>query len=112
MVKDTATKAIYNLVACKINIDAERVNTELVPDSFLKEKEEWFYQWANNYDLWGKNPYTLTKGNEIGGSHTFNVDNSVFNLTKTKHNRKSKTRIMSEVSTSDESDFCIGERQS
>ena len=36
----------------------------------------------------------------MGGSHTFAGDTSVFNLTKTKHNSKLKTRIVSEVSTS------------
>ena len=78
----------------------ERVNTELVPDSVLKEKEECFYQWADKYDQWDNNPYTPEERNKTGGSHTFNVDNRIFNLTKTKHNGKSKTRIISEVSTS------------
>ena len=88
----------------------EWINTELVPDSVLKEKEEWFYQWADNYEVWDNNPYTPTKGYEMGGSHTFNDDTSVFNLTKTKHNGKSKTRVVSEASTSDKSNFYIGKR--
>ena len=85
----------------------------MVPDIILEEEEDGFYQWVDKYDLWDNNPYTPTKGNEMGGSHTFNVDNSVFNLTKTKHNGKSKTRIVSEVSTlNNKSDFYIGKCQS
>ena len=50
------------------------------------------------------------EGDEIEGSHTFNADNSVFNFTKTKHNGKSKTRIVSEVPESNNrTDFYIGE---
>ena len=95
------------------NCGLEQVSTELVPNNVLEEKEDWFYQWADNYDVWDNNPYTPTKGNEIGSSHKFNVDTSNFNLTKTKHNKKSKTRIMSEVSASNnKSDFCIGKGQS
>ena len=59
-----------------------------------------------------ENSYTLTKGNEMGESHTFSVYTSVFNFTKTKHNMKSKVRFASEVSTSNKSDFYINERQS
>ena len=94
-------------IAHKYNSGVERVNTELEPNNVLEEKEEWCYQSADNYDVWNNNPYTPAKGNEMGGSHTFNVDTSVFNLTKTKtkHNGKSKTRIVSEVSTSNKSDF-------
>ena len=46
------------------------------------------------------------------GSHTFTGDTDVFNLTKIKHNGKSKTKIVSEVSTSNTSDFYIGKHQS
>ena len=60
------------------------VSTELEPDSVLEEKEEWFYQWADSYDVWNNNAYTPTKGNRMGGSHKFNVDTSSFNLTRTK----------------------------
>ena len=91
-------------------------NTGLEPNNILgahvlEEKEEWFYQLADNYDVWN-NSYTPTKGNEMGGSHTFTGDTGVFNLTKTKHNGKSKTRIVSEASTSNKSDFYIGKGQS
>ena len=58
-------------------------------------------------------PYTPEEGNETGDSHAFNVDNSVFNFTKTIHNGKSKTRMVSGVSTSNnKSDFYIGKHQS
>ena len=40
------------------------------------------------------------KEDEIRGSHTFNVDNRVFNITKTKQNEKFKTRTASEASES------------
>ena len=48
-------------------------NTWLKPNiilgaHILEEKEEWFYQLADNYDVWN-NPYTPTKGNEMG-AHT------------------------------------------
>ena len=50
---------------------------------------------------------------EIGGYHTFNDENRVFNIIKTKKNGRSKTRFISEVSeSSNKSDFYIGERQS
>ena len=85
----------------------------MVPGIILEEEEDGFYQWADKYEQWDNNPYTPEERNETGGSPTFNTDNNVFNLTKTKHNRKSKTRIVSEVFTSNiRSDFYIGERQS
>ena len=93
------------------------VNTGLKSNNTLGahiigEKEGWFNKWADKYDVWNDYSYTPTKENEPGSSHTFMGDNSIFKFTKTKHNRKSKTRIVSEVSTSIKSDFYIGERQS
>ena len=99
-------------IVCKQDGGLERVTIELVPDIILEE-EDTVYQWADKYDQWDNSPYTPTNGNEVGGSRTFNVDNSVFNLTKTKHNGKLKTRIVSEVSAShNKPDFYIGKRQS
>ena len=48
-----------------------RANTGLEPNNILgdhvpEEKEEWFYQWDDNYDVWNNNSYTLTKGSEMG----------------------------------------------
>ena len=43
-------------IAHKHNNDVEWVNTELEPNSILEEKEEWFYQWADKYDVWNNNP--------------------------------------------------------
>ena len=99
------------------NDGMKRANTGLEPNNILgahvlEEKEKWLYQWTGNYDVWNNHSYTPTKGNELGDSHIFTGGNSVFKLTKTKHNGKSKTRIVSEVSTSNKSDFYIGERQS
>ena len=87
----------------------------MVPKIILEEDKENFYQWAGNYnyDQWDNTSYTPVGEDEIGDSHTFNVDNSVFNITKTKRNGKLKTRIVSEVSElSNKLNFYIGERQS
>ena len=78
----------------------------------VEEKEEWFYEWADNYDVLNDYSYTPTKENELGSSHTFTGDNSTFKIIKTKHNGKSKKRIMSEVPTSIKSIFYIGKHQS
>ena len=66
---------------------------------------------ADKYNVWNNYHHISTNENEPGSSHTFTGNNSVFKLTKTKHNGKSKTRIVSEVPTSIKSDFYIGERQ-
>ena len=78
----------------------------------VEEKEGWFYKWADKYDVWNDYSYTPTKDNEPGSSHTFTGDSSIFKLTKTKHNGKSKTRIVSKVPTSIKSNFYICKRQS
>ena len=97
----------------KYDDDLEQVTIELVPDIILEEEEDGFYQWADLYDQWDNTSYTPLEGDEAGGSHTFNVDNPVFNVTKIKQNGKSKTRIVSEVSeSSNKSDFYISKRQS
>ena len=62
----------------------EQVTTELVPDIILEEEEDGFYQWAGYYDKWDNTSYTPVEEDEAGGSHTFNVDNRVFNITKIK----------------------------
>ena len=77
----------------------------------LWKKEGWFYEWADTHDEWNNYYYTPTEENESGSLHTFTGDDSILKLTKTKHNRKSTTRLMSEVPTSVKSDFYIGERQ-
>ena len=85
----------------------------MVPNIILKEEEDCVYQLADNYDQLDNNPYITVEGDETGVSHTFNVDNSVFNLTKTKQNGKSKTIIVSEVSKlNNKLDFYIEKRQS
>ena len=77
----------------------------------VEEKEGLFYGWADMYDEWNNYYYTPTEDNEPEISHTFTGDNSILKLTKTKHNGRSKTRLVSEVPTSIESNFYIGERQ-
>ena len=77
----------------------------------VEEKEGWFYRWADKYDAWNNYSHTSMNENEASSSHTFTGNSSIFKLTKTKHNGKSKTRIVSEVPTSIKSDFYIDERQ-
>ena len=49
----------------------------------------------------------------VGGSHMFDGDNHVFNITKTKQDGTSKTRVISKLSeSSNKLDFFIGKRQS
>ena len=99
-------------IARKYGGGLEWVTLELVPNnSILDEKEDNLYQWADKYDQWDNTSYTPVEEDETVGSHTFNDDNRIFNITKTKQNRKSKTRIVSEVSasSSNKSDFYISE---
>ena len=63
------------------------------------------------YDEWNNYYHTPTEENEPGASHTFTGDDSIFKLTKTNNNKKSKSRLVSEVPTSVKSDFYIGRRQ-
>ena len=77
----------------------------------VEEQEGSFYEWADKYNVWSDYSYTPMKENEPGSSHTFTGDNSIFKLTKTKHNGRSKTRLVSEVPTSVKSDFYIGKHQ-
>ena len=98
------------------NGNTKLADTGLKPHNILsahimKEKEGWFYRWADTYDEWNNYYYAPTEENEPGSSHTITGDNSIFKLTKTKHNGNSKTRLVSEVPTSIKSDFYIDERQ-
>ena len=100
-------------IAHKYDKGLEQVTIKLVLKIILEERENGFYQGAGKYDQWDNNPYTPVEGNATRGSHTFNTDNNIFNLANTKHNRKPKTRIVSEVSTSNiKLDFYIGKHQS
>ena len=78
----------------------------------MEEKEGWFYKWVDKYEVWNGYSYTPTKEDEPGSLHTFTGNDRIFKLIKTKHNGRSKTRIVSEVPTSMKSDFYIGNRQS
>ena len=78
--------------------------------NIVEEKEEWFNEWVDTYDEWNNYYHTPTKENEPGSLHTFTGDNNIFKLTKIKYNGISKTRIVSEVSTSVKSGFYIGKR--
>ena len=54
----------------------------MVPNIILEEEKEVFCQWADQYDQWEKISYTPMEEDETGGSHSFNDDNRVFNITK------------------------------
>ena len=99
-------------IVCKLDGGLEQVTLKLVANIILEEEEDVFYWWADNYDQWDNTSYTPVEEDETGGSHTFNVDNRVFNITKTKQNGKPKTRTVSEVSElSNKSDLYISKRQ-
>ena len=55
-----------------------------MPNIILEEEEDGFHQWADQYDQWDNTSYTPVEEDDVGGSHTFNVDNHVFNVTKIK----------------------------
>ena len=77
----------------------------------MEEKEGLLYGWADKYDVWNNYSHTSMNKNEPSSSHMFTGKNSMLKLTKTKHNGKSKARIVSEVPTSIKSDFYIGKLQ-
>ena len=80
-----------------------------MPTSWKKRKDGFLN--GLTYDEWNDYYHIPTEENEPGSSHTFTGDNNVFELTKTKHNRKLKTRLVSRISTSIKSEFYIVERQ-
>ena len=55
----------------------------------VEEKEGLFYELADTYDEWNNYYDTPTEENEPGSSQMFMGDNSIFELTKTKHNWRS-----------------------
>ena len=99
-------------ICYRYNGDLEQATIELGNNIILEEKEDVFYQQADQYHQWDNTPYTPVKEDEGGSSHTFNVDNHVFNITKIKQIGKLKTKTVSELSVSNnKSDFYIGKRQ-
>ena len=89
------------------------LNSNNILDAHIVEENEgWFYKLADKYDVWNDYSYTLTEENKLGSSHTFTSDNSIFILTKTKHNGRSKTRLVNEVRTSIKLDLYISKHQS
>ena len=124
MVKDNnETTAVSKLERGKPVVVYENNNSAMIlADTGLKpnitlgaqivKKEGWFYKCTDKDDVWNDYSYIPTKENGPGSSHTFTGDNSIFKLTKIKHNERSNTRIVSEVPTSIKSDFYIGKRQS
>ena len=100
-------------IACKYNGGLEQVTLELVPDIILKEEEDSFHQWADQYDQWDNTLCTPVNEDDVRGSNTFNADNHVFNITKIKSDGTSKTRAVSELSeSSNKSNFYIDKRKS
>ena len=70
--------------------DTELKSNNILGAHILEEKEGWFYEWADTYHEWNKYYYIPMKENKSGSSHTFTDKDSIFKLTKTKHNGKSK----------------------
>jgi len=69
----------------------------MVPD-IIVEEEDGFYQWADQYDQWDTTSYTPVTDDDVGDTHTFNLDNSSFNLTKIKRDGTFKTKVGSKLS--------------
>jgi len=69
----------------------------MVPD-IIVEEEDGFYQWADQYDQWDAASYTPVTDDDVGGTHTFNLDNPSFNLTKIKRDGTFKTKVGSKLS--------------
>ena len=88
--------------------DTELKSNNTLGAHIVKEKEGWFYEWADNYDILNDYSYAPTKEDEPGSSHTFTADSSIFKLIKTKHNKKLKTKIVSKVPTYMDSVFTLG----
>ena len=61
------------------------------PNITVEEEENKFYQWVDQYDQWDTTSYTPVTDNNVEGSHKFNLNNLLFNLTKIKRDRTSKT---------------------
>ena len=100
-------------IACKYNGGLEQVTLELVPSIIIEEEEDVFHQWSDQYDQWDNTSYLPVNEDDVGGSHTFNVDNPVFNLTKIKWDGTSKTSVVSNLSeSSNKLDLYISKRQS
>ena len=87
----------------------------------MEGNEDSFYDWVDTYDEWNGYYHTPTEEDESGSSHTFmgdnnlfrkfTADNDIYTIAKIKHNRTSKTRLVSETPTSVNSDFHTGKRQ-
>ena len=102
------------------------VNNALEPNNtigayIVEENEDSFYDWVDTYDEWNGYYHTPTEKDESGSSHTFTGDNNIFRkftgdndiytITRIKQDGTSKTRIVSETSTSMNSDFYTGKLQ-
>ena len=95
-----------------INLVNNRLKSNnIIGAHIMEEKEGRFYEWADTYDEWNDYYHISTEENEPGSSHTITGDNNIFELAKAKHNGKSKTKLVSEVSISVKSNFYIGKRQ-
>ena len=85
-------------IACEYNSSLEQVTLELALDIILEEESDGFHQWANQYEQWNTTSYTPVTNDDERGYHIFNVDNSMFSLTKSKLKGTSNTRIVSKLS--------------
>ena len=115
-----------NIDDCVSHDETIPVNNALQPNNtidahIVKGNEDSFYDWIDTYDKWNGYYHTPTEEDESGSTHTFtgdnNIfkkitgDNNIFTITKIRHNRTSKTRLVSATSTSVNSDFYTSKRQ-
>ena len=107
---------VSNDVTIPVNNVLKSNNT--IGARIVEGKEESIYDWVDTYDEWNGYYHTPTEKDESGSSHTFTDDNNIsktftgdndiFTITKIQHNGISKTRLVSETSTSMNSGFYTG----
>ena len=104
--QDSYNQQDQQYIGCKYDGGLEQITLELVLDIILKEEEDGCHQWSDQYDQCDNILYTPVEEDDVEGSHTFNVDNHVYKITKIKWDGTSKTRAVSELSESNnKSDF-------
>ena len=92
----------YNALVDTIKIAEDLAGAHVMgPDIIVEEEEDnRIYQWADQCHQWDTASYIPITNNDVGDSHTFNLGNHMFNLTKTMRDKTFKTRVASELSES------------
>lgn len=104
-------------IARKYNRGLEQLKLKLAPNIIVVvEEEDGFCQFADQYNQWDTTPYTPVANDDMRSSDIFTLDNSLFKLTKIKHDERSKTRVVKKLfelgNKSVKSDFYIRKHQS